>query len=160
MEQLQNFHSEELLISKEVFLKAQQLATEEYANINPSASTMLIDAPESPAEGMVVEPLFCKDTIYHASVCCQAVSTYSAGDYQKYFKNRELVPGHTFKAVSFSRSKNENFLIALKGESTYYFAFKGRLSLSDWAEDYKSFNEGTKYSDALPVHYSCLIVYM
>ena len=140
--QLRKFYSEDLLISKDVCEKAQQLAADEYARSKPTASTKLSDVPNSTAKGMVVEPLFCKDTVYHASVCCQAVSTCNAGDYQKFFKNRELVPGHAFKAVSFSRSKNESFLIALKGESTYYFAFKGRLSLSDWAKDYKSFNEG------------------
>ena len=141
-EQLQKFCSEDLLISKEACVKAQQLADNEYAKSNHE---VLINPPDSAAKCMVVEPLFCKDTIYHASVCSQAVSTYSAGDYQNFFKNKELVPGHTFRGVSFSRSKNESFLIALKGESTYYFAFKGRLSLSDWAKGYKSFNEG-KYS--------------
>ena len=146
VKQLQNFHSEELLISKEVFLKSQQLAAEEHARSNTTDSAVLIDAPQSAAKGMIVEPLFCKDTIYHASLCSQAVSTCNAGDYQKFFKDKELVPGHDFKAVSFSRSKNESFLIALKGESTYYFAFEGRLSLSDWAKDYKSFSEGVTLS--------------
>ena len=141
-EQLQKLYSEDLLISKDLFVKAQHLAADEYAKSNPTASEVLINPPESAAKGMVVEPLFCKDTIYHASVCSQAVSTYSAGDYQKFFKNRELVPGHAFKAVSFSRSKNESFLVAQKGESTFYFAFKGKQSLSDWAKDYRSFNEG------------------
>ena len=141
-EQLQKFYSEDLLISNDVYDKAQQLATDEYAKSNPTASEVLINPLESAAKSRKIEPLFCKDTIYHASVCSQAVSTCNAGDYQKFFKNKELVPGHAFKAVSFSRSKNESFLVALKGESTYYFAFKGRLSLSDWSKDYKSFNEG------------------
>ena len=87
-----------------------------------------------------VRSLFCKDTIYHASVCSLAVSVHDAGDYQKFFKER--VPGHSFKAVSFSCSKDNSFLFAQKGESTFYFAFKGKLSLSDWAKDFKSFNEG------------------
>ena len=105
VDQLQKFYSEELLISKEVLVKAEQLTADEYARSSPISSIVLINAPESEAKCAVVEPLFSKDTIYHASVCCQAVSTCDAGDYQKFFNDKELVPGHSFKAVSFSRSK-------------------------------------------------------
>ena len=123
-----------------MFLKAQQLASEEYAKTKLVPHTTPVNAS---ASAVLMEPLFCKDTVYHASICSQAISTCTAGDYQKFFKNKELVPGHAFKAVSFSRSRNEeSFLIAQKDESMFYFAFKGRLSLSDWAKDYKSFNEG------------------
>ena len=134
---------EELLISKEAFTKALQLAAKEYtkkSSENPDA--IHINPSISPASA-IVKPLFCKDTIHHASVCCHAVSKCNAGDYQKFFKTKELVPGHAFKFVSFSRSKEETFLIAQKkGESTYYFAFKGRPNLSDWPKGFKCFSEG------------------
>jgi hypothetical protein len=145
MEQLQILYSKEFLISKETFLKAQQLASEEYTKTKPAPQTTPIHASASGKTSVIVEPLFCKDTLYHASICSQAVSTYTAGDYQKFFKNKELVPGHAFKAVSFSRSRNDSFIIAQRDESMFYFAFKGRLSLSDWAKDYKSFNEGKSH---------------
>ena len=140
-EQLKKCYSQELLISEEVFTQAQQLATEEYAKRRSVSSSGVLITP-SESKAALVEPLFCKDTIYHAGVLCQAVSMYTAGDYQKFFKNKELVPGHGFKTVSFSRSKEETFLIAQKGESTYYFAFKGRLNLSDWTKGFKCFSEG------------------
>ena len=142
MEQLQALHSQEFQISKEIFEKAQQLAAEKYAKTKDRPKTTPTDASALGNTSVVVEPLFCKDTIYHASLCSQAVSTCTAGDYQKFFKTKELVPSHAFKAVSFSRSRNESFLIAQSDESVFYFAFKGRLSLSDWDKDYKSFNEG------------------
>jgi hypothetical protein len=148
IEQLQALYSKEFLISKEMFVKAQQLASVEYAKAKLDPQTIAANASAS-GETTVIEPLFCKDTVYHASICSQAVSTYTAGDYQKFFKNKELVPGHAFKAVSFSRSRNESFLIAQKDESTFYFAFKGLLSLSDWAKDYKSFNEGKPHPVAI-----------
>ena len=126
-----------------MFVKAQQLASEEYTKTKFSTpQTTPATASASGKTTVVVEPLFCKDTVYHASICSQAVSTHTAGDYQKFFKSKDLVPSHGFKAVSFSRSKNESFLIAQKDESVFYFAFKGRLSLADWAKDYKGFNEG------------------
>ena len=140
-EQLRKCHSDELLISKEVFAKAQQLATEEFAKKSSESSSATL-CVSGASKSFAVEPLFCKDTVYHAGVCCQAVCDCSAGDYQKFFNNKELVPGHAFKAVSFSRSKKETFLIAQQGESTYYFAFKGRPCLSDWTKGCKSFSEG------------------
>ena len=141
-EQLQALYSKDFQISKEMYLKVQQLASEEYAKTKLTLKATSMNTSASGKTAVAVEPLFCKDTIYHASICSQAISTCTAGDYQKFFKNKELVPGHAFKAVSFSRSRNESFLIAQKDESMFYFAFKGRLSLSDWAKDYKSFNEG------------------
>ena len=146
IEQLQALYSKEFLISQEMFVEAQQLASEEYAKVKPAHQTTPIHASASGKPTVVMDPLFCKDTVYHASICSQAVSTCTAGDYQKFFKNKELVPGHAFKAVSFSRSRNESFLITQKDESMFYFAFKGRLSLSDWAKDYKSFNEGKPHT--------------
>ena len=136
---LRRLYSEELLISKEVFVKAQRLAENEGAKSKSRYNEIPVFSSNQCTK---VEPLFCKDTIYHAGVCCQAVCNYSAGDYQKFFKNKELVPGHAFKAVSFSRSKKEAFLIAQQGESTYYFAFKGRPCLSDWTKGFKCFSEG------------------
>ena len=143
-EHLTKCYAEELLFSKELLEKAKQIATDEYAKRSlDTSSAHLINRSELEAsKSVAVEPLFCKDTIYHAGVCSQAVCDYSAGDYQKFFKNKQFVPGHAFKAVSFSRSKKETFLIAQQGESTYYFAFKGRPCLSDWTKGYKSFSEG------------------
>lgn len=160
-EQLRKVHVEKLLISKEVFTKGLQFADDEYIKSKPSH---VLHAQEeqlgSATKDNQVEPLFCKDSVYHASLCCCAVSTYDAGNYQKFFKNKELVPGHSFNAVSFSRSKEENFLIAQKGESTFYFAFQGKLSLSDWAKEY-SFNEGRLGSiSSLLVLGSCTLLFM
>ena len=140
-----------------MFLKAKQLASEKYAEIKLIPQTTPANASES-VSTVVMEPLFCKDTVYHAIISSQAISTCTAGDYQKFFKNKELVPGHAFNAVSFSRSRNEeSFLIAQKDESMFYFAFKGRLCLSDWAKDYKSFSEGKLRPQAILVEpvYAC-----
>ena len=144
-EQLQKLYSEEFVVPKAVFQKAHQLASDEYAKTTASHSeSVLTDSPESAATVVDAEPLFRKDTIYHASICSEAVCSYNAGDYQKFFKNKALVPGHAFRAVSFSRSKTERFLIALKGESTYYFAFRGRPYLTDWTKGFKCFSEGNQ----------------
>ena len=136
----------ELFIPKELITVAQQMAADEYSRCNPMPQLVLSMGPELEVKlkDAEIKPLFCKDTIYHASICSHAVSVCNAGNYQEFFKNKEFVPGHSFKAVSFSRSKDKTFLIAQKGEDTFYFAFKGKPNLSDWAKNYKSFNQGMR----------------
>ena len=141
-EQLQVLYSEEFLISKEMYEKCQKIAADQYAKDESQPVAKPLTSTTNTTESGLIESLFCKDTIYHASICSQAVSTYTAGDYQKFFKDRTLVPGHSFKAVSFSRPKEGSLLIAQKGESTFYFAFKGQPNLSYWTEGYKSISEG------------------
>ena len=94
---LHELHRRKYLISKSILqwaiLKASEFFTEENDLAHATMSDM--PSPQSPAE--VTEPaLFCKDTVYHAGLCCQAVTTCTAGDYQKFFKD---VSGHSFQAV-------------------------------------------------------------
>ena len=102
----------------------------------------------SPLAGsQCTEPLFSKDTIYHASICCQALTCCTAGDYQKFFKDKQRVPGHSFQAVSISRptpdgKQHERYLIAKQGESKYYIAFESQPVLSQWPKKCNSFVEG------------------
>ena len=91
----------------------------------------------SPDDSQHTEPLFSKDTIYHASICCQALTCCTAGDYQKFFKDTQKVPGHSFQAVSISRptpdsKQHERYLIAKQGELKYYIAFESQPVLSQW----------------------------
>ena len=113
-----------------------QVATKTHAELLPTKGTKPIASRE---EGS--EPLFSKDTVYHAGVCSLAVNTCDAGNYQSFFKKKEMVPGHSFQAVSISRSKQDRYLIARQGDSTLYFAFQSEPKLLNWKQ-YKSFSEG------------------
>ena len=110
---------------------------------------LLLNSAEltSPADPQHTEFLFSKDTIYHASICCQALNCCTAGDYQKFFKDKQRVPGHSFQAVSISRptpdgKQHERYLIAKQGESKYYIAFEGQPVLSQWPKKCNSFIQG------------------
>ena len=70
------------------------------------------------------QPLFNKDTVYHAGIFSLAICTHDAGNYQRFFKDKMMVPGHSFTEVSLSRSKQDRFLIAQQDESTIYFSFQ------------------------------------
>ena len=133
---LHKLHKEELLFSEDVLKKALALAEEEH-----SKRTEVTSITPTATKPAAKEPLFSKDTVYHSDICCRVLATGDAGNYQSLFKKLPNGQGHSFKAVSMSRSKTERLLIAEQGESVFYFAFESRPLISDW-KDYKSFDEG------------------
>ena len=140
-EQLRELHENKCLITEPAIYKgALQLASEIFTQ--PPDTDSPTDQVQESSE--IRGPLFCNDTVYHASICSLAVSTHDAGNYLKFFKNKEKVPGHSFKEVSISRSKEDRYLIARQGESTFYFAFQSEPDLSKWPTLFKSFKKGSK----------------
>ena len=87
-----------------------------------------------------LKPLFSKEVVYHASLCCMVVNSPSG---------REVLTSdhncHLLDEVSFSRPKEgqpvDRYLIARQGK-TYYVAFKGELVLDNWRKNFRSFEEG------------------
>ena len=139
---LLQLHKEECLITDpSLFNWAEQYTADLYKQSLQEDELSSLNVPSSPNKK---SPLFSKEVVYHASLCCRAVTTCDAGNYQKFFKDRTKVPGHSFSYVSISRSKQDRFLIASKEgeESIYYFAFQGELSLEQWPKRFRSFKDG------------------
>lgn len=81
--------------------------------------------------------LFCEDTVYHASLCCNALETKNVTTFFGECK-------HQFEELSISRSDRENvdrYLISRKGK-TYFIAFLGESVYSEWPKKYTSFEHG------------------
>ena len=87
-------------------------------------------------------PLFCKETLYHASLCCYAVCTRDANTYKDFF-NKDF-PNHNLEEMSLSLSRDreqvDRYLIARHGK-TYYVAFQSEPFLAKWLK-FTSFQEG------------------
>ena len=141
----------DFLLSEPICKWALQLVAETFEK---TAVDKLSCEPLSPTEPS--GPLFCKDTVYHASICCRAINESDAGDYLKFFKTK--IPGHSFQAISISRSKQDHYLIAQQGESTYYFVFQSETDLSKWPKLFKSFSEGKQPPHSLLVMTNCLVL--
>lgn len=85
-----------------------------------------------------ITPLFNKDTLYHASLCSQAVgNSIHRAQYKKFLDAK----GHNLKEVSMSRSLDRNNVIIAKQDNIVYIAFESEPSLSGWSK-YASFDEG------------------
>jgi len=95
-------------------------------------------------------PLFSKENVYHALVCCQAVDASDESQVRSIL--REL--SHSFDGLSVTRSDCNGrhqpgkhhgmYIIARKADGTYIVAFRGIPALSVWLT-YSSFEEGTAY---------------
>lgn len=148
--QLQALYKEEFLITEDIYRKAEELAIETHTQLSSEESTAaVVSVPTAKTS----EPLFSKDTVYHAGICSLVVTTCDAGNYQSIFKKKDLVPGHSFRAVSVSRSKQDCYLVAKQGDSTYYFAFQSQPNLLEW-QQFLSFDGGNKYGIHISIVHS------
>ena len=87
-------------------------------------------------------PLFSKDILYHAGLCCEGINqTTTPANPLSFFQNKR--PHHSLTEVSFSQSRDNipPYLIA-KQNDVVYVAFQGTSSLSKWLNSASSFNEG------------------
>lgn len=95
-----------------------------------------------PVQAEVTKSLMDKDTLYHASVCCRAVSTCTTATLKKYLSG----VGHNLDAVSMSISREkeniDRYMIAKQG-NIVYMAFRSEPTVSDWIESaYGTFANG------------------
>ena len=86
--------------------------------------------------------LFSKDTIYHASLCCEAIDNPMLSDPLSFFRNKK--PRHNLTEVSFSQSRAgvTPYLVA-RQKDVVYVAFKSIPAVSQWLESSSSFDEGS-----------------
>lgn len=93
------------------------------------------------------EPLFSKENVYHALMCCLAVDASDEGQARSILKEHP----HSFDSLSVTRSDCKEshepgghhgmYLIARKMDGTYIVAFKGIPALAEWLT-HVSFGEG------------------
>lgn len=133
---LSELYSSDVLISEDIFEWA-------LSEVNTTAQAACLQQTSSPSdEKEKLPPLFCKETLYHASLCCYAVSTCDANTYQKFF-NKDF-PNHSLEEASLSRSRDreqvDRYLIA-RHDKTYFVAFQSEPLIAQWPK-FTSFQEG------------------
>ena len=138
--QLNSLCYQDLLIPSALRRPWATQLVDEICDSLPTAECTQSLNPLQPTE-TVQPPLFSKDTLYHSSICCQAVSTCTAENLQAFLRSR--VSGHLFEEVSMSTSEGSvsTYLIA-KQDNTLYVAFRSEATLSSWMKKHPTFDEG------------------
>jgi len=133
---LDELYGSDVLVSGEVYEWA-------LGEVSMTAQALCFPPSSGSSDKEVTLPqLFCKETLYHASLCCYAVCTCDANTYKDFF-NKEF-PNHNIEEVSLSLSRDreqvDRYLIARHGK-TYYVAFQSEPLLAQWLK-FTSFQEG------------------
>ena len=130
---LSELYSSDLLLSEDIYKWV-------LSEVSTAAQAVCLEQTSTTSEKL--PPLFCKETLYHASLCCYAVSTCDANTYQKFFDKD--FPNHSLEEASLSRSRDreqvDRYLIA-RHDKTYYVAFQSEPLLAQWPK-FTSFQEG------------------
>lgn len=88
------------------------------------------------------KPLMTKDTLYHAGVCCQAVSTCTAATFKKFFVGVAHGLDEVSMSISQDKANVDRYIIAKQGDIVY-MAFQSEPTLSKWIRGpYGSFENG------------------
>ena len=107
-----------------------------------ASSDLVPIAPVSMPEEKVEPPLFSKGTLYHASLCCHAVSVCTAGNFESFLNSKSHVLEEASISISQYKENVDRYIIAKSG-STIYVAFQSEPTLSHWMDSpYTSFSEG------------------
>lgn len=77
------------------------------------------------------QDLFTKDAVYHAGLCCEAVSLCSkATDVKIFFQNKS--PMHNLEMISLTQNDHVRPYLIAKQSNTIYVAFRSEPLLSNW----------------------------
>ena len=99
--------------------------------------------PIAPLTEEKCEPsFFSKDILYHASLCCHAVSTCTARNFKAFFNSKSHLLQEASMSISQDKENVDRYIIARR-DDTIYMAFQSEPTLSNWMDSpYSSFDEG------------------
>lgn len=107
--------------------------------LNP---TLITQCPASLPKKEESPPLFSKDTLYHASLCCHAVSVCTAGNYEIFLNSKSHLLEEASMSISQYKENVDRYIIAKSG-NTIFVSFQGEPTLSNWMDSpYSSFIDG------------------
>ena len=131
----------------------REWAIQEVNNVHEKLTTVDRTASCLLPTHVVVPALFTKDTLYHASVCCQIVSTCTPANVKEALNSLNNTFDEASLSLSYNRENVDRYLIARQGNKVY-MAFQSEPTLSGWIGSYTSFEQGA-YNNTLN-KYTCL----
>lgn len=106
-------------------------------SVNP-----MLPTPVALPDEKVEPPLFSKDTLYHASLCCHSVSVCTAGNFEAFLNSKSHLLEEASMSISQNKQNVDRYIIAKRG-NTIFVAFQSEPTLSSWMDSpYTSFDDG------------------
>ena len=118
--------------------EVEEICKRTTASMNQTLITPASILPDEKVE----PPLFSKDTLYHASLCCHAVSVCTAGNYEVFLNSKSHLLKEASMSISQCKENVDRYIIAKCG-NTIFVAFQSEPTLSNWMDSpYTSFIDG------------------
>ena len=111
------------------FLIQEDILQYGYAEVDKYSHITCVEKPTIPEQPIKTQSIFCKENVYHACLCCEAVSQCSHENVKTFFEDK--TKPHRIEEVSMSLSNH--YLIA-KSQGTFIIAFTGEKSFTSWFE--------------------------
>ena len=122
IKKLIELYKKDFLIHKQEILDYGILEVEKYGKVE-----CIEKSPTLPERSIKSQLIFCKENVFHACLCCEAVSKCNHQNVKEFFKDEHRK--HRLEEVSMSLSNH--YLIA-KSQSTFIIAFNGEQSFTSW----------------------------
>lgn len=137
---LTQLYNKEMLISRDMYCLATTELKKAHCSQSTVSNTMAVATVKKPKQP---PSLFSPNTLYHASLCCHAVSTCrdEASVHRFFSEGQQHKLGQVSICQENSSEKLDRYLIARNGD-TIYVAFRSEAKLSKWLEKYNTFENG------------------
>ncbi len=149
-------HNNEVLISRELFEWAiKELRQQSTKQVSASSTSIVAETKPK------VPTLYGPSALYHASLCCSAVTSVSnEEEAHRFFREARHKLDQVSVCEENSSEKLDRYLIARNG-GIIYVAFQSEAKLSEWPTKYSTFEEGTLITviSCLHKNYVCIFYY-
>jgi len=122
---LTDLYNKDFLIHKEEILQYGLSEVEKFSHDKSVEQSTL------PEQSQKSQPIFCKENIFHACLCCEAISKCTHENVKEFFEDKVLSNDHNLEEVSMSIS--DHYLIA-KSQNTFIIAFNEEKNFTSWFE--------------------------
>ena len=121
-DKLRDLYKKDFLIHKEEILEYGISEVDKYG-----LAKCIEKSTSLPEHSIKSQPIFCKENVFHACLCCEAVSRCNHQNVKEFFKDEQRK--HRLEEVSMSLS--DHYLIA-KSQNTFIIAFNGEKNFTSW----------------------------
>ena len=115
---------------------------EEIPKCTPASMDQALSTSPLPDQ-KIEPPLFTKDTLYHANLCCYIVNTCNDLNYEMFELNStgNMLEEATMSIRGMQKAYVDRYMIARRGD-TYLVAFQSERTMCAWSNKYTSFTDG------------------
>jgi len=115
------------LYKRDFLIHKEEVLLYGISEVEKFGQTKTIEKPPLQEQSIKSQPIFCKENVFHACLCCEAVSRFNHQNIKEFFKDEHRK--HRLEEVSMSLS--DHYLIA-KSQNTFIIAFNGEKSFTSW----------------------------